>query len=207
MGCPGARSARRSVRSRGCLPSRRAGLYVSRVAETLSRSRQRTGTPSTAQAARGTPPEPRLPVGAARRHALRRLSVAIRDARFRHAVIAAHSEKCCVCGIDTGLPQAAHIVPVHAGGRDSVSNGLALCPNHHVAFDRGALLIRANGRIEVNRRMLERLGNSPQEISALAATIPQRARLKVRSAEVKRLLRRRLKLTEAEALVATPLTA
>lgn len=36
-----------------------------------------------------------------------------------------------------GLVQAAHVLSKKDGGSDDARNGLPLCANHHLAFDRG----------------------------------------------------------------------
>ena len=66
-----------------------------------------------------------------------RSTTRIRNTRFRNAVLKAHGYKCACCGIDIpDLLEAAHIVPVANDGTDHPSNGIALCPTHHSAFDR-----------------------------------------------------------------------
>ena len=66
-----------------------------------------------------------------------RSTTRIRNTRFRNAVLKAHGYKCACCGIDIPeLLEAAHIVPVANDGTDHPSNGIALCPTHHSAFDR-----------------------------------------------------------------------
>lgn len=60
----------------------------------------------------------------------------IRDERFSGAVRAAYDGRCAMCGIDHSLVVGAHIYPAAApGSRDEVWNGVALCHNHHAAFD------------------------------------------------------------------------
>ena len=52
-----------------------------------------------------------------------------------------------MCGLDVELVQGAHIYPVSApGSYDEVWNGLALCPNHHLAFDRYLIAVEINTR-------------------------------------------------------------
>jgi len=59
-----------------------------------------------------------------------------RDPGFREAVLAAYGHSCCVCNRQLGLVQAAHIVPhQHPASVDHVSNGLALCIEHHKLYD------------------------------------------------------------------------
>jgi hypothetical protein len=61
----------------------------------------------------------------------------IRDAKFSKEVREAYNESCAMCGLSIGLVVGAHIFPVSApGAPDAVWNGLALCHNHHSAFDK-----------------------------------------------------------------------
>lgn len=61
----------------------------------------------------------------------------VRDSRFRGAVLSAYARACAMCGLGLGLVQGAHIYPASAPeSTDQTSNGLALCANHHLAFDR-----------------------------------------------------------------------
>jgi putative restriction endonuclease len=47
-----------------------------------------------------------------------------------------YGNACAVCGISApGLTDAAHIVPVAAGGVNHPGNGITLCPTHHRLFD------------------------------------------------------------------------
>ena len=71
----------------------------------------------------------------------------VRDASFRGAVLAAYDNTCAVTGLRVvngggrAEAQAAHIVPVAAGGPDVVQNGLALCGTAHWLFDRHLISI------------------------------------------------------------------
>lgn len=73
----------------------------------------------------------------------RRASMAlVRNAAFGRAVLSAYGGLCALCGLDFGFVQGAHIYPAHApGSKDAVWNGVALCSNHHIAFDRHAIWI------------------------------------------------------------------
>lgn len=74
-----------------------------------------------------------------------------RNPAFRTKVLQAYDYRCCVCGIQLDLVQAAHIVP-HAlpESTDEVSNGLALCANHHRLYDDGLLLPSPRGVLTFN---------------------------------------------------------
>lgn len=68
----------------------------------------------------------------------RRVSMTLARAnRFARDVREAYRRRCAMCGLGLGLVESAHILPVAAPESvDEVNNGLALCPNHHRAFDR-----------------------------------------------------------------------
>lgn len=76
------------------------------------------------------------PFGEKRRRQRRSGSTLVRDNRFRFHVLKRYGSRCGACNIaDNRLIQAAHIVPVSAGGSDVPANGIPLCPTHHFAFD------------------------------------------------------------------------
>lgn len=110
-----------------------------------------------------------LPKGRSRREVLRQVRVKIRDQRFRSSVINAYRGRCAFCGFGAGLIEAGHIQGVGEGGPDEIDNGLAVCPTHHLAFDRGFLVVRKGGAIEVNRKRLREEGASAAEAAALKA--------------------------------------
>jgi putative restriction endonuclease len=75
----------------------------------------------------------------------------VRDATFRTRVLAAYDHACTICGLQMGLVQGAHIIPVPIpGGTDETSNGLALCALHHAAYDRGLLGVGPDLRVVAN---------------------------------------------------------
>lgn len=58
--------------------------------------------------------------------------------RFAFDVRKRYGSKCAVCGLKVNdLVQAAHLISKKDGGSDDARNGLPLCANHHLAFDRG----------------------------------------------------------------------
>jgi putative restriction endonuclease len=61
----------------------------------------------------------------------------VRSSTFARSVVQSYEDLCAMCGLDFGLVQAAHILPATAPGSiDEPWNGVALCSNHHGAFDR-----------------------------------------------------------------------
>lgn len=86
----------------------------------------------------------------------RRLEVAYREWDFSSRVKQAYGYQCAICGLGLGLLEGAHIVPVAwPGSTDETSNGLALCRNHHAAYDRGLLSVRPDYGIEVAASMID----------------------------------------------------
>ncbi|KAA1054689.1 HNH endonuclease [Azospirillum argentinense] len=70
---------------------------------------------------------------------------------FRREVLNAYGRQCALCSIsEPSLLRAAHIVDVAAGGSDDISNGICLCVNHEIAYDKGIIVIREDFTVEVN---------------------------------------------------------
>lgn len=78
-----------------------------------------------------------------------------RSSAFRKQIQTIYQNRCCVCDTalrtPTGLSEleAAHIVPRYLAGADDARNGLALCRQHHWAFDNGLYGITDVGAIFV----------------------------------------------------------
>jgi len=65
-----------------------------------------------------------------------------RSASFRSQVLNAYQNRCAITGIQLKLVQAAHILPVaFEGSVDHVTNGIALSPTFHQAYDNGIIYI------------------------------------------------------------------
>lgn len=56
----------------------------------------------------------------------------------RDLLVRAYGDRCVCCGWDRCV-EYAHILPAREGGTTHPNNIAALCPNHHVLFDRGQL--------------------------------------------------------------------
>lgn len=96
----------------------------------------------------------------------------VRDARFGRNVIAAYAGLCAMCGLDVGLVQGAHIYPASApNSPDETWNGLALCPTHHVAFDRHLVgVLPYDGSIHYHDKLLSQRALSPAVRSLIDGT-------------------------------------
>ena len=96
----------------------------------------------------------------------------VRDQRFSKRVIDAYQHLCAMCGLDLGLVQEAHIYPAAApGSEDEPWNGLALCANHHLAFDHHLIWVRPSDRqIRLHPRVLEQERTVPAVESLVSGT-------------------------------------
>jgi putative restriction endonuclease len=81
-----------------------------------------------------------------------------RLASFRQQVLFAYGSRCAVTRIQLRLVDAAHILPVGAvGSADHVSNGIALSPTYHRAFDAGLIYLDEERRMRINDGQLQLL--------------------------------------------------
>lgn len=79
----------------------------------------------------------------------------VRNAAFRRIVVSLYDQRCAFCHLkiissdSQNIVDGAHIKPFSQFRDDRFSNGLALCKNHHWAFDRGWFGISDDYRIIV----------------------------------------------------------
>lgn len=85
----------------------------------------------------------------------------VRHALFPSVVKNLYDQACAVCRADTKtdtgkmLVDAAHILPFATHHNDDPRNGLALCKNHHWAFDAGVFAVSDEYRILASKRVVE----------------------------------------------------
>lgn len=78
-----------------------------------------------------------------------------RDIKFRLQIVPLYHYSCALCGIKMLLPsgialvEAAHIHQFAQSKNDDITNGMALCRNHHWAFDQGLWSIDTSFEIVV----------------------------------------------------------
>jgi putative restriction endonuclease len=83
--------------------------------------------------------------------------VFVRNAAFRKIIISLYQQRCAFCGLriidqdSQNIVDGAHIKPFSEFRDDRFDNGLALCKNHHWAFDRGWFSISDEYRILIPR--------------------------------------------------------
>lgn len=109
------------------------------------------------EAARGVDVDLDHVAGQGRREAIRKVKERVGQENFRIRVLTVYNHSCAVCEVQLELVQAAHIIPVPAGGNNRTSNGLAMCSLHHEAYDRALIGVRPDYRITTNNDALHRL--------------------------------------------------
>lgn len=89
----------------------------------------------------------------------------LRSSIFKREVPKIYNYTCCISGmrIDTmeniSMVDACHIVPFSESYNDTISNGIALCPNLHRAFDRGLIGVDENYKVIVSDEFVEKETN------------------------------------------------
>lgn len=87
--------------------------------------------------------------------------VFIRSGLFKREIPKIYNHTCAISGLrisaiaNVSMIDACHIVPFSECYDDSLSNGIALCPNLHRAFDRGLISISDNYTILINKNFIE----------------------------------------------------
>jgi putative restriction endonuclease len=85
----------------------------------------------------------------------------IRGGLFKREVPKIYNHTCAISGLrisavaNVSMVDACHIVPFSEGYDDTLTNGIALCPNLHRAFDRGLISISDDYTILINRNFVE----------------------------------------------------
>ncbi|MFM0597316.1 HNH endonuclease [Paraburkholderia dilworthii] len=101
----------------------------------------------------------------------RAAAVLVRHSAFSGKVLRAYGRRCAMCGIGTGLVVGAHIHPVAAeGAPDAIWNGLALCHNHHAAFDGHKIWVHPESRAIVIKPSVIAERNESLALSAFLDT-------------------------------------
>lgn len=77
----------------------------------------------------------------------------VRSGLFKKLIPKVYNQTCCITGMRLEstfghtLIDACHIEPFSINGNDKITNGLALCPNLHRAFDRGLISVDHHYRV------------------------------------------------------------
>jgi len=87
----------------------------------------------------------------------------VRGGLFKKLVPKVYDFTCAISGMKviavdgSSLVEACHIVPISISGDDKVTNGIALCPNLHTAFDRGMIGVDERLRVVVSPLLADNL--------------------------------------------------
>ena len=87
--------------------------------------------------------------------------VFIRGGLFKREIPKIYNNTCAITGLridaitNVSMVDACHIVPFSEGYDDTLTNGIALCPNLHRAFDRGLISISDNYEVLLNKNFVE----------------------------------------------------
>ena len=85
----------------------------------------------------------------------------LRGILFKREITKIYNNTCCVSGmridatISISMIDACHIVPFSMSYDDTVTNGIALCPNLHRAFDRGLIAIDEKYKVVISNTFKE----------------------------------------------------
>ncbi|WP_196938417.1 HNH endonuclease [Sphingobacterium pedocola] len=97
----------------------------------------------------------------------------VRSNLFKRYIPQLYQDTCAMTGMQLrstynhNFIDACHIVPFAVTHDDKVTNGLALCPNLHRAFDRGLVSVDQDYRIMVSTHIREKVDH-PYNLSQLA---------------------------------------
>ena len=99
---------------------------------------------------------------------------------FRREVVKLYRETCCVSGLRVSatfsitLVDACHIKPFAVGFDNTLTNGIALCPNLHRAFDRGLMTVDDNYRVIFSAAFTENAESpfSLRQVAGVALALP-----------------------------------
>ncbi len=85
----------------------------------------------------------------------------LRGSLFKREIPKIYNNTCCISGmkidatINVSMIDACHIVPFSESYNDTITNGIALCPNLHRAFDRGLISVDSNYKVLVSNYFKE----------------------------------------------------
>lgn len=89
----------------------------------------------------------------------------LRGSLFKREIPKIYNNTCCISGmridatVNVSMIDACHIVPFSVSYDDTITNGIALCPNLHRAFDRGLIAIDEDYKVVVSKSFKEEENN------------------------------------------------
>ncbi|MFD2932811.1 HNH endonuclease [Spirosoma flavum] len=94
----------------------------------------------------------------------------VRGGLFKKLVPKVYDFTCAISGMKviavdgSSLVEACHIIPISISGDDKVTNGIALCPNLHTAFDKGMISVDERLRVVVSPSLADNV-SSPYNLT------------------------------------------
>lgn len=91
--------------------------------------------------------------------------VFVRNGAFKREISKIYNYKCAIselrvdATLNVSMIDACHILPFSESYNDTLTNGLALCPNLHRAFDRGLISIDTNYRVLMSPNFNENISS------------------------------------------------
>ena len=89
----------------------------------------------------------------------------LRGSLFKREIPKIYQNTCCISGMridalaSVSMVDACHIIPFSESYDDTITNGIALCPNLHRAFDRGLIAINERYRVVISPTFREEATN------------------------------------------------
>jgi putative restriction endonuclease len=89
----------------------------------------------------------------------------LRGSLFKREIPKIYNNTCSISGMKVdsvfsfSMIDACHIIPFSNSYNDTITNGIALCPNLHRAFDRGLISIDSNYKVLVSQSFREDITN------------------------------------------------
>ncbi|WP_258102830.1 HNH endonuclease [Marinoscillum sp. MHG1-6] len=103
----------------------------------------------------------------------------LRSSVFKREIPRIYNNSCCITGLrveslhNVSMIDACHIVPFSESYDDTVTNGIAFCPNLHRAFDRGFITITPDYTVRVSDQFLEEGGYSIKQYRGSKIHLPK----------------------------------
>ena len=97
------------------------------------------------------------PLAQERQRIVESVSRYARESRFRRQVMDAYGNRCAVTRAQLNLVDAAHIVPVTRLRKDDVTNGIALSPTIHRAYDNSLIYLDKKYYMRLNKQKADEL--------------------------------------------------
>lgn len=104
--------------------------------------------------------------------------VFLRGSVFKREIPKMYNNTCCISGlkVDTmhniSMIDACHIIPFSESYDDTVTNGIALFPNLHRAFDRGLLSVTPDYRVKISDSFIEEGNYSLKQFANKKISLP-----------------------------------